>query len=769
LLTVTNCHPPANKRKWEEEKLDQVKFTMLSSSGKIEELFVPLATLQKISLFFASSAFQDMQKESDKIRPFPFMAKRVITAFISCAEGSIPSKLSYRDLQHLYKLGDYFLSCKVQEVALSLMMNYLNSPDQKEKKKAFGFLVEAAKSGSAIKKMKVDQSSCFLAELRKDKGEKKIVHPELLFLIGEAFNRGIGGEKYPDKALMLFEKAAKKGHAKALLMLAKHYESQESKRIYYLKEAVKERSEEAVESLIEEFLLRGKNVFMEEPGGPIAAIKRLVPEGGKKDYYLGRMYIEGLYALQDLKKGDLLLELAISKGVVEASAYLGKRLFYKIETNELNLEEQGGAKAKALSLLLMSEEVEDPEVWYCLAKLLKEHNEEEKVAKLFLKAAEKNYVQAMVAIGMAFVNGQGVERDLAKAKEWFLQANPRENPDAAIQLALLYQRNPDWSDAEYSYLALFEFAANKKSGFAYAMLGSLRLQGKYPSVSEEENQREASRLFSQAEESEDAHVLATVGVMYFLWDKIPFLSQKKQNEKMITLFSVATARGNAMGECYLGVCYLYGRGVEKDVVKAASLLREAKEKNWAEAKSYLGWLYASEAKLDDFMTQQEQIQEGVSLLSLAEKEGSKQAPFFLGQLFLQGKGVKKNPTRAANLFVEGVKRGDISAQVEAGRMFLLGDIVEKDIEAAEEYLAMAAKQSNTEALALLGRLLYVEKQDSNKAFPYLQAAVNQGDLSSISYLIDMYAKGLGQAKHEDDLICQYEIRRLSSLLESMEK
>ena len=66
-----------------------------------------------------------------------------------------------------------------------------------------------------------------------------------------------------------------------------------------------------------------------------------------------------------------------------------------------------------------------------------EKNKEEAI-KWIIKAAETGDTKAQIAAGQAYLNGQGIAPDEAKARYWFEQAAAHDSPEAIVSLAYIY-------------------------------------------------------------------------------------------------------------------------------------------------------------------------------------------------------------------------------------------------------------------------------------------------------------------------------------------
>ena len=141
--------------------------------------------------------------------------------------------------------------------------------------------------------------------------------------------------------------------------------------------------------------------------------------------------------------------------------------------------------------------------------------------------------------------------------------------------------------------------------------------------------------------------------------------------------------------------------------------------------------------------------------------GDVNAQYELGMVYFEGKGVSKNPDRAAGLFlmaaeqkharaqnVLSVLNPDIiaKAQFNLGRMYEKGWGVTKDYKKAMEWYAKAAEQGYARAQYNLGVMYYngwgVPK-DYKKAMEWYTKAAGQGLAAAQNNIGSMYYNGWG--------------------------
>lgn len=114
------------------------------------------------------------------------------------------------------------------------------------------------------------------------------------------------------------------------------------------------------------------------------------------------------------------------------------------------------------------------------------------------------------------------------------------------------------------------------------------------------------------------------------------------------------------------------------------------------------WLQATPASAADLASALSRLDAGDYTAAIAELDelagqGDPVAMTRLAALYQEGKGVSKDPTRAAMLYEQAAARGHADAQFNLGNMYLLGEGVPQDDDWAFTYYREAAKQGHAMA------------------------------------------------------------------------
>ncbi|MFQ5763345.1 MAG: ankyrin repeat domain-containing protein [Rhodospirillales bacterium] len=119
---------------------------------------------------------------------------------------------------------------------------------------------------------------------------------------------------------------------------------------------------------------------------------------------------------------------------------------------------------------------------------------------------------------------------------------------------------------------------------------------------------------------------------------------------------------------------------------------------------------------------------------------------YLGLMFEQGQGTRRDPAKAAKWYRRAAEKGVASAQVNIGRMYEQGQGVKQDHKEALRWYQKAAAQNNGGGLYRLGRMYGLGrgvKKDYAEAMRWYQKAVARGSIDARNNIGFLYRNGLG--------------------------
>ncbi len=263
-------------------------------------------------------------------------------------------------------------------------------------------------------------------------------------------------------------------------------------------------------------------------------------------------------------------------------------------------------------------------------------------SEALLQEAQKGNAEAQNLLGLCYARGNGVEKDLKQAAEWFRKAAEQENADAQFNLGVCYDKEEDYKQAVECY-------------------------------------RKAA---------EQGHVDAQFNLGYCYYDGIGVEIDYKQ---AVEWFRKSAEQGDAGAQYRLGECYYEGLGVEKDYYQAVEWYRKAAEQGVAVAQNNLGLCYENGEGVN------KDINKAVEWYRKAAEQGDADAQCQLGIYYYEGNGVEIDYNQAAVWFRKAAEQGVAAAQNNLGVCYKFGEGVEKDINQAIEWYRKAARQGNEDA------------------------------------------------------------------------
>lgn len=137
-------------------------------------------------------------------------------------------------------------------------------------------------------------------------------------------------------------------------------------------------------------------------------------------------------------------------------------------------------------------------------------------------------------------------------------------------------------------------------------------------------------------------------------------------------------------------------------------------------------------------------QESIGWLVDAANLGSPQACNRLGEVYLHGEGVERDPKQAVQCFEAAIKMtADSTALGHLGLCYLDGDGVERDVHKGLSLLERSARQGNSVARMLLGNMYFLGKdvpKDLEKAVRWYELGCSGYDVTCYNGLIDLLMK-----------------------------
>ncbi|WP_354624386.1 tetratricopeptide repeat protein [Psychromonas sp. MME2] len=277
---------------------------------------------------------------------------------------------------------------------------------------------------------------------------------------------------------------------------------------------------------------------------------------------------------------------------------------------------------------------------------------------LWLHLAVNGDPAAQYAIGWLYESGQGVEKNLQQAIQWYTKAAEQNHVAAQYILATMYDNgqgvdvNP--SEAVKWYLK----AAQQGDAIAQYQMGDHFKKGN----GVKQNDDESFLWFSKAAAQGHLNAQISLGTIYQNGRVV-----QQDYQLAIEWYDKAATQGNALAQYLLAQMHEYGRGVPQNYQQAKTLYLKSSENNYA----------PSAYKIAEFYEQGKgeavDLKNAITWYTRAAAKGSAAAQFKLGQIYQNATINKQNMNTALTWY------NSAAAQNHAQSLYQLGVIYEHGI------------------------------------------------------------------------------------------
>lgn len=208
------------------------------------------------------------------------------------------------------------------------------------------------------------------------------------------------------------------------------------------------------------------------------------------------------------------------------------------------------------------------------------------VARIKTRANE-NDTWAMKELAQCYVTGTGVTKNLRESFDWYLKAAERGDVEAEGIVALCYRDGRGIEKDDGEMVKWLRKSVSHSCSATEFILGQCYETGR--GVAKDE--KIALEWYKKAASHGNIEACSLLGRKYLEWaiqGKNIFLDEL---EEAIKWLETAANGGDTVAETQLGLCYLEGKGVKKNVDKAFQLFRKAADSGNAEAMFRLGVCY----------------------------------------------------------------------------------------------------------------------------------------------------------------------------------
>lgn len=439
--------------------------------------------------------------------------------------------------------------------------------------------------------------------------------------------------------------------------------------------------------------------------------------------YMAFMQQQGLGRPVDLSAAKSLLETAHQRGSDEASFYLGQ--IYQTEQNiaqALYWYQYGVARGNANAQYQLAE-------FYLEGQGVEQ--DLEKAKSIWMDAAKKGQVDAQYRLAEALWYGHYFSQDQVLAQQYLHQAVEQQHPQAIALLQQLQQHKglvrDDSIHLQHIKQQAFKGDANAQYQYCLAVLKQL-IDGE---------QRDAVlALLKQESQKQQAYALSLLGsAYYFAWgveantrQAFQFWTRAAAKQEPIALcnlamlqqqgvlieqpnltqafklYQQAAATDSYTAQFLLAQCYIYGQGTALDATRGLKLLQQAATQFDIQVKDKADILYSLGRFYAERLNVFEDQARAHSYLTLAAQEGSTLAALDLAYAYLNGaNGFEHNDQQARDYFSQAQQQGSIEAQTQLAILLLDGRGGGVDHAQAFAYLQHATEQDNALAITHLAR------------------------------------------------------------------
>lgn len=540
--------------------------------------------------------------------------------------------------------------------------------------------------------------------------------------LGECYYLGNGVEQNLAEAIYYFELSAEQGNGDAKYYLGEYYlngyKEEENLKLArkYFEEAAEYGNEDAQVAL-------WKYIYSEEdyrdPVTGLKAIeylKRIANNNTEAKAFLGHFYEEGIGVNKDLRKAFKYYSEAAYVGEEYAVNALVNRFSFDSNTGISNDEllecfefmaKQGDADAQYECAVFYEKHINniDKALYYYHLAVSNGNNKaldaliryylfeldevpwDNNVLEIFEKAAGNGNIRAQLALAKAYYFGQTGSVDYGAAYKWFETAADKDNEEAQYYLGEMYNNGYGVALNKVKAFGFYKVSAQNKFKLSWIALGKMYFYGYGTQI---DYVKALAWLQKATCISPEAQYY--VGKCYKNG-----LGVDIDLAKGIEWYEKAACNGYLKAYAELGKCYFLGRGLSQNYSSAVECFQKSGALS-PEVQFYLGSCYVYGYGVD------KDIRIGLSWYRKAAEAGYALAQLCLGEHYYLGNGVLVDSFEALKWFRKAAQWKNHRAQYYLAEFYYKGYIVDKDLKTAFDWYVMAANGGDELAIkALLNR------------------------------------------------------------------
>jgi TPR repeat protein len=315
------------------------------------------------------------------------------------------------------------------------------------------------------------------------------------------------------------------------------------------------------------------------------------------------------------------------------------------------------------------------------------------VIKALAAAAADGDGLAMANLGVCYQQGQGVERDLEQAVDWYRKGAEAGDGGAMAYLGVCYQQGQGVERDLEQAVDWYRKGAEAGDGGAMAVLGFCYAQGQ----GVERDLEQAVDWYRKGAEAGNGGAMASLGFCYAQGQGV-----ERDLEQAVDWYRKGAEAGDGRAMANLGFCYAQGQGVERHLEQAVDWYRKGAEAGNGLAMANLGFCYEQGQGVE------RDLEQAVDWYRKGAAAGNGRAMGNLGVCYEQGQGVERDLEQAVDWYRKGAEAGDGRAMAVLGFCYEQGQGVERDWEIAFEWYRKGMDLGEEMAAAGLRRLQSVK-------------------------------------------------------------
>ncbi len=624
-------------------------------------------------------------------------------------------------------------------------------------------------------------------------------HSEAAFNLGKMYLQGYGVNKDVDKGLGLILQAAKQNYVPAQLYLARYYLSANNNfndAFTWFQKAADLGNVEAQTFCATSYLYgygitknvekaRKYIIKAAQNGDPLAQYelaKIFLSSKSSKNQALGWLWL-GKSAANGNQNGQYFLGVSqlsginITKNIPQAIKWLkesavqgnAKARFalaiYYLTSNDgidnlqlsmywfnKNAQALNDNAFTQISLNTKQENNDDPKIFLNqIPKRNTAKNDQPLTFAEWLKLAEQGDITAAQQVGFRYARGEGVAVNTELGIKWLSIAAAENNYIAKIQLAEIQKK---WLNPEKSQQTIL--LTPKMAEIDKAQIFNQNYKILNPSLLPIE---EIISTLGRLNYKNTQHKL-------FISTLQLSTAEKKSLKASINEIIREADLGYAQSQFKLGLAYLQGIGVEKNISTAIKWFELSAKQNYLNAEYALGRLaFSGEGMPKNYELAQ-------TWLMQAALKGSAKAQLLLAQLYEVGYGdidsknvITKNLIAAQTMYGLAAANNNTQAQYKLAQLYISGLLANGDPQAQMKDIKLAytlfeqAANKNPKAKLAVAFFNLDKKQSYNQqqqAFKVAEAFASKNDLEGKLLLALMYDRGVGTEVNKEKAVKLYQ-------------